>query len=105
MVAPARHREEPVVRLAIGVEGACGGQAVRAANGLCSAWRRHRRIGPDPANANNGGAKGPRGGGLALTERAGVIETDLPEGVQVRVDSGVNERALRRELPALRGPG
>ena len=47
----------------------------------------------------------PRGGGLTLAERAGVIEIDLPDGVWVRVDSGVNEKALRRVLSALRGPG
>ena len=46
-----------------------------------------------------------RGTGLALAERAGVIEIDLPDGVRVRVDSGVNEKALRRVLSALRGPG
>jgi transposase len=47
----------------------------------------------------------PRGVGLALAERAGVIEIDLPDGVRVRVDSGVNEKALRRVLSALRGSG
>ena len=47
----------------------------------------------------------PRGTGLALAERAGVIEIDLPDGVRVRVDSGVNEKALRRVLSAVRGPG
>ena len=48
----------------------------------------------------------PRGAGLALAaERVGVIEIDLPDGVRVRVDSSVNEKALRRVLAALRGPG
>ena len=42
----------------------------------------------------------PRGTGLALAERVGVIEIDLPDGVRVRVDSGVNEKALRRVLAA-----
>jgi transposase len=51
------------------------------------------------------GAVCPRGAGLALAERAGVIEIDLPDGVRVRVDSGVNEKALRRVLSALRGSG
>lgn len=51
------------------------------------------------------GARWPRGGGLTLAERAGVIEIDLPDGVRVRVDSGVNEKTLRRVLSALRGPG
>ena len=47
----------------------------------------------------------PRGAGLALAERIGVIEIDLPGGVRVRVDSGVNEKALRRVLSTLRGLG
>ena len=51
------------------------------------------------------GAIGSRGAGLALAERAGVIEIDLPDGVRVRVDSGVNEKALRRVLLALRAAG
>jgi transposase len=51
------------------------------------------------------GAVCPRGAGLALAERVGVIEIDLPDGVRVRVDSSVNEKALRRVLAALRGSG
>ena len=51
------------------------------------------------------GAVCPRGAGLALAERVGVIEIDLPDGARVRVDSSVNEKALRRVLAALRGPG
>jgi hypothetical protein len=47
----------------------------------------------------------PRGAGLALAERVGVIEIDLPDGVRVRLDSSVNEKALRRVLSALRGSG
>jgi transposase len=47
----------------------------------------------------------PRGAGLPLAERVGVIEIDLPDGVRVRVDSGVNEKALRRVLSAVRGLG
>ncbi|MGC2199962.1 MAG: transposase [Stellaceae bacterium] len=47
----------------------------------------------------------PRGTGLALAGRAGVIEIDLPNGVRVRVDSGVNDKALRRVLSAVRGLG
>jgi hypothetical protein len=46
-----------------------------------------------------------RGAGLVLAERVGVIEIDLPDGVRVRIDSGVNEKALRRVLSALRGAG
>jgi len=38
-----------------------------------------------------------------LAERVGVIEIDLPGGIRVRVDSGVNEKALRRVLSAVRG--
>jgi hypothetical protein len=33
----------------------------------------------------------PAGAGLALAERVGVIEIDLPDGVWVRVDNSVNE--------------
>jgi transposase len=51
------------------------------------------------------GAMYPQGAGLALAERIGVIEIDLPDGARVRVDSGVNEKALRRVLSALRGFG
>ncbi len=47
----------------------------------------------------------PRGAGLPLAERVGVIEIDLPDGVRVRVDSSVNEKALRRVLAALRRSG
>jgi transposase len=49
------------------------------------------------------GAMSARGVGLALAERVGVIEIDLPEGVRLRVDAGVNEKALRRVLAAVRG--
>jgi transposase len=45
----------------------------------------------------------PKGAGSALAARAGVIEIDLPAGVRVRVDGGVDEMALRRVLAALRG--
>jgi transposase len=38
-----------------------------------------------------------------LDQRPGVIEIDLPEGVRVRVDAFVNERALSRVLRALKG--
>jgi aconitase B len=51
------------------------------------------------------GAACPRGAGLTLAERVGVMEIDLPDGARVRVDSGVNEKALRRVLSALRGSG
>jgi transposase len=55
----------------------------------------------------------PRGAGVAevrapaphptLDQRPGVIEIDLPEGVRVRVDAFVTERALSRVLRALKG--
>jgi transposase len=51
------------------------------------------------------GAIRPRGAGLALAERVGVIEINLPDGVRARVDSSVNEKALRRVLAALRRSG
>ena len=44
-----------------------------------------------------------RSTGSTLAERAGVMEIDLPEGVRVRVDGGVDETALRRVLSAVRG--
>jgi transposase len=44
----------------------------------------------------------PRGTGLSLAERVGVIEIDLPEGVRVRVDDHVSEKALRRVLAAVK---
>ena len=58
-----------------------------------------------PAMPMAAGAVCPRSTGLALAERVGAIEIDLPDGVRVRVDSGVNEKALRRVLSALRGLG
>jgi transposase len=61
--------------------------------------------GQGPMMPMTAGAVSPRGTGLALAERIGVIEIDLPEGVRVRVDSGVNEKALRRVLSAVRGLG
>jgi transposase len=61
--------------------------------------------GESPPTPITPGAICPRGTGLALAERAGVIEIDLPDGVRVRVDSSVNEKALRRVLSALRGLG
>ena len=58
-----------------------------------------------PAIRMASGAASPcsRGTGLALAERAGVMEIDLPQGVRVRVDGGVDELALRRVLSAVRG--
>lgn len=47
----------------------------------------------------------PRSTGLASAERVGVIEIEMPEGVRVRVDSGINKKALRRVLSAVRGLG
>ena len=59
----------------------------------------------DSSRMPTAGAACPRGAGLALAERIGVIEIDLPDGARVRVDNGVNEKALRRVLSALRGSG
>jgi transposase len=44
----------------------------------------------------------PRGTGLSLGERVGVIEIELPDGVRVRVDDHVSEKALRRVLSAVK---
>jgi transposase len=60
--------------------------------------------GENPTMPITAGAIRPRGS-LTLAERAGVIEIDLPDGVRVRVDGGVNEKALRQVLSALRGLG
>ena len=54
----------------------------------------------NPAMPMTAGAPGPRGTGLTLAERAGVLEIDLPKGVRVRVDGSVTEKALRRFLLA-----
>ena len=43
-----------------------------------------------------------RGAGLSLAERVGVIEIDLPDGVRLRVDDQVSEKALRRVLAAMK---
>jgi len=56
-----------------------------------------------PALRMAAGVVGTRGAGSALSERAGVIEIDLPEGVRVRVDGAIDEMALRRVLAAVRG--
>jgi transposase len=61
--------------------------------------------GQGPMMPTTTGAVCPRGTGLALAERVGVIEIDLPDGVRVRVDSGVNEKVLGRVLSAVRGLG
>ncbi len=44
----------------------------------------------------------PRGTGLTLAERVGVIEIELPDGVRLRVDDHVSEKALRRVLAAVK---
>lgn len=40
-----------------------------------------------------------------MAERPGVIEVELPDGVRVRIDAFVNERALRRVFQVLKGLG
>jgi len=52
---------------------------------------------PEAIEPSNG-----RGAGLTLAERVGVIEIDLPDGVRIRLDGGVSEKALRRVLLAVR---
>jgi transposase len=49
------------------------------------------------------GASGTRHAFAALAGRAGVMEIELSVGVRVRVDSSVEELALRRVLAAVRG--
>jgi len=53
--------------------------------------------------ASGAASVGSRVTGLALAGRSGVMEIDLPQGVRVRVDGGVDELALRRVLSAVRG--
>lgn len=43
----------------------------------------------------------PRGAGLSPAERVEVIEIDLPDGVRLRVDDYVSEKALRWVLVAV----
>jgi transposase len=60
-------------------------------------------VGSPPAvtgSASSRRATLPRPG---LEERLGVIEIDLADGVRLRVDAFVNERALRRVLAVLKG--
>jgi transposase len=59
-------------------------------------------VGSSPAVASGASlrcATPPRPG---LEERPGVIEIDLADGVRLRVDAFVNERALRRVLAVLK---
>lgn len=56
----------------------------------------------DPREKSTVESRQERPLGPKLEERAGVIEIDLPNGVRVRSDAFVNERALRRVLMALK---
>jgi transposase len=58
-------------------------------------------LGPLPAVVSGASSRRtpPRAG---LDERPGVIEIDLADGVRLRVDAFVNERALRRVLAVLK---
>ena len=78
-------------------------KAVRAAAGAAG----FVQLGIVEASAYRGPAlrmlAGGRSAGLTLPARIGVMEIDLPDGVRVRVDRGVDEPALRRVLSAVRG--
>jgi hypothetical protein len=92
--------------LAIGLEGGgAGGAGLDADTGGIYPARRHREPlvrGSD--EAANGGRPGLGAGHECGVGGAGrVMEIDLPEGVRVRVDGGVDEPALRRVLSAVRG--
>jgi transposase len=57
------------------------------------------------ASPRPGASPPPRGTAAlcpAMAERAGVIEIELVDGMRLRVDAFVNERALRRVLAALK---
>lgn len=56
-----------------------------------------------PALRMAAGMVGARHRDPGLAAHAGVMEIDLPEGVRVRVEAGVDELALRRVLAAVRG--
>ena len=61
-----------------------------------------RAVGPSPAVVSETSSRRtslPRPG---MEERPGVIEIDLADGVRLRVDAFVNERALRRVLAVLK---
>ena len=65
---------------------------------------KNRRWSPDPrrlwsAVTSSRRETLPRPG---MDERPGVIEIDLADGVRLRVDAFVNERALRRVLAVLK---
>jgi transposase len=57
-------------------------------------------VGSSPAVVSGASSRRPPRPGL--DERPGVIEIDLTDGVRLRVDAFVNERALRRVLTVLK---
>lgn len=75
--ASATHDSEPVAFVQIGMIGRDEGPAML--------------VNPDQAPPPSG------------TTRVGMIEIDLPNGAQVRVDAFVNERALHRVFRAMKG--
>jgi transposase len=58
---------------------------------------------PGPALGVTAGTADAWGAAPTLAAHAGAMEIDLPDGVRVRVDRGVDEAALRRVLSAVRG--
>ena len=85
-------------------------KAAAAVRGSASTPAGFIRLGTvaDPAGDGSalrlaGGPTFGRGVGSVLAEGTGVIEIDLPEGVRVRVDGGVDDVALRRVLSVVRG--
>ena len=102
----ARDFEEPVVQLAFGVAGS---SRCRCGTGNLCGVGRFIQLGvlteateTDQLALPAASAACPRGTGLSLAERVGVIEIDLPDGVRVRVDDHVSEKALRRVLAAMK---
>jgi transposase len=59
-------------------------------------------VGSSPAVAGGASSRCAPLPRLGLEERPGVIEIDLADGVRLRVDAFVNERALRRVLAVLK---
>jgi transposase len=61
-----------------------------------------RRIAYSPAVVSGASSRRTPPRRPGLEERPGVIKIDLADGVRLRVDAFVNERALRRVLAVLK---
>jgi transposase len=57
---------------------------------------------PAPSSRSQVSRERPQAARPTMDERPGVIEVDLRDGVRIRVDAFVNERALKRVLSVLK---